>query len=102
MLQTALYVLVVWSGDMTLAHSNAETSRRLTYTTQLARNKESESEDDDYGLERPASRSAGSRSGKELRSPSGGYDPERIRNFWKHYHGTRTRKAKAKPLEHER
>jgi len=52
--------------------------------------------DDERDLDRP-SRSVGSHA-HGVKSPKGGYDPQRIKRFWRHYHGARPEK-KEKPLE---
>ena len=36
-----------------------------------------------------------------LKSPTGGYSPERVQHFWRHYHGAR-HERKPTPLEHEK
>lgn len=44
----------------------------------------------------PEPRPAGT--GKQPKSPSGGYEPPRIQRFWRQYHGARP-EPKSKPLE---
>jgi hypothetical protein len=46
-------------------------------------------------------RSTGSRVGDSRRSPPSGYNPDRIKHFWQHYHPD-NREKKAKPLDREK
>jgi len=58
-------------------------------------------DDRDLDLDTGWSQHGRSHSGTGGKSAPKGYDPERIKNFWRHYHGARPQ-PKSKPLEREK
>jgi hypothetical protein len=80
----------------TAVQFDAAASIQLVKSGRPARLKESQ--DSDVDRDAPRSRV---RTFKGAKVPAGGYDPQRIKGFWRSYHGARQR-PKQKPLEHER
>src|SRR5574337_553365 len=67
---------------------------------QLARESD-DREDRDFGPAPRTQRLPGMRVGQGMKTAPGGYDAQRVKRFWRHYHGARAA-AKERPLERQK
>lgn len=101
---TGVVAICLWTSSAAFtvgAHQRAADNVQIAKDSHSRKLADTDNESD-FGLDTPASHSAGPRLGRGAKSASGGYDPQRIKRFWKHYHGDTRRERKQKPLEHER